>query len=142
MKTIFTLLFSMAMFSTTFAQYGGQNGQWNKDKNNDVYASNDNRGFDHHDNGGYGPYNKGGYGSYVFTPRERDMEIAQINREFDCKIQSVKNKPFMAWYQKKRLINNLEAERDFEVSEVIRKFKSPRNKFGDFGYGRRDKKHW
>ena len=131
MKTIFTLLFSMAMFSTTFAQYG-QNGQWNKDKHDDIYVSN-NKGYDH---------DKGGYGSYVFTPRERDMEIAKINREFDYKIQLVKNKPFVAWFQKKRQISNLEAQRDFEVSEVVRKFRSPKNKFGDFGYGRKDKKNW
>jgi hypothetical protein len=80
MKTIFTLLFTMAMFSTTFAQYG-QRGQ--RDRDNDVYASNDNRGYDHHDKG---------YGGYVFTPRERDMQIAQINRDYDYRMQCVKNK--------------------------------------------------
>jgi hypothetical protein len=130
MKTIFTLLFSMAMFSTTFAQYG-QNGQRDRNKDNDVYTSNDNRGYDHHDRN---------YGGYTFTPRERDMQIAQINREYDYKMQSVKNKPFMGWFQKKRIINNLEAQRDEEIAQVIQKFRSPKNKFDD--YDRRDRKRW
>ncbi|MBL0201429.1 MAG: hypothetical protein IPP81_15210 [Chitinophagaceae bacterium] len=130
MKTIFTLLFSMAMFSTTFAQYG-QNGQRDRGKDNDVYASNDNRGYDRHDKN---------YGGYVFTPRERDMQITQINREYDYKMQSVKNKPYMGWFQKKRLINNLEAQRDEEIAQVIRKFRSPKNMFGDFRG--KDRKKW
>lgn len=128
MKTIFTLLFTMAMFSTTFAQYG-QKGP--RDKDIDVYVSVDNKDFRHHDKN---------YGGYVFTPRERDMQIAQINREYNFKIQSVKNKHFISWYQKKRMINNLEAEREQEIAQVIRKFKSPKNQFGDFG--RKDKKRW
>ena len=132
MKTIFTLLFSMAMFSTTFAQYG-QNGQRDRDRDrdNDVYVFNDNRGYDHHDKG---------YGGYVFTPRERDMQISQINREYQYRIQSVQNKPFMGWYQKKCLINNLEFQRDEEIGQVIRKFRSPKNRFDD--YGRKDRKRW
>jgi hypothetical protein len=120
----------MAMFSTTFAQYG-QNGQRNRGKDNDVYASNDNRGYNRHDNS---------YGGYMFTPRERDMQIYQINREYEYRIQSVQNKPYMGWYQKKRLINNLEFQREEEISQVIRKFRSPKNKFED--YGRKDRKRW
>lgn len=127
MKTIFTLLFSMTMFSTTFAQYG-QKGQ--RDKQNDVYVSVD-KDFGHDKF----------YGSYIFTPRERDMEIAKINRDFDFKIQSVKNKPFMGWFQKKRIINNLEEQHDAEIAQVIRKFRSPKNKFGDYGYTKKDRKN-
>lgn len=130
MKTIFTLLFSMAIFSTTFAQYG-QNGQRDRDRDNDVYVSNDNRGYDRHDKG---------YGGYMFTPRERDMKITQIHREYQYRIQSVQNKSFMGWYQKRRLINNLEFQRDEEIGQVIRKFRSPKNRFDD--YGRKDRKRW
>jgi len=141
MKTIFTLLFTMAMFSTTLAQYG-QKGQRDRDRDNDndVYVPVDNRGHDPYIKGGYDHHNKGGNGSYFFTPRERDMQIALIDREYGYRIQSVKNKAFMSWYQKKRIINNLEAERDDEIARVIHKFRSPRNKFGD--YGRRDRKNW
>lgn len=129
MKKIFTLLFATAMLSTAFAQYG-QKGQGNK--GNDVYASNDNRGFD--------KYDKGSYGAYIFTAREKDMEIARINREYDYKIRSVRAKLFISWFHKKRLINNLELQRDNEIHEVMHKFNSPKNKFGD--YGHKDKKRW
>ncbi|MFZ1304237.1 MAG: hypothetical protein WAR80_00275 [Ferruginibacter sp.] len=130
MKTIFTLLVTMAMFGTTFAQYGPQ-GQRDRGKDDDVYASRDYRGNDRHGNG---------YGGYVFTPRERDMQITQINREYEFRIRSVMNKPFMGRFQKSRLINNLEAQRNEEIARVIGKFRSPKNKFGDFG--KRDRKQW
>lgn len=127
MKKIFTLLFSTALLSTAFAQYGQKNGQgWDKDK--DVYASNDNRGHGHDK-----------YGSYYFTPRERDMQIAQINREYDYKIRSVKNQYFMSWHQKKRQISILENRRDNEISDVYAKFKDRRNQFGD---GYKNKGRW
>lgn len=138
MKTIFTLLLSMVMFTAAFAQYG-PNGKWNKDKSDDAYGSNDNRGYDPYSKGAY-DHHKGGYGSYFFTPRERDIEIDRINREYRYRIESVRNKPFMGWFQKKRIINNLEAERDEQIARVIYKFRSPRNKCGT--YERRDRKDW
>jgi hypothetical protein len=134
MKKIFTLLFTTAMLSTAFAQYG-QNDQRDRSRDNDVYASNNNRGNDHYDKS-YGR----GYGTYVFTAREKNMQLEQIYSEYNYKIQSVKNKPFMAWYQKKRLINGLEAQRDAEICQVNDKFNSPKNQFGD--YRRRDQKRW
>jgi hypothetical protein len=138
MKKIFTLLFSTAMLSTAFAQYG-QNKRDN-DKSNDVYVATSNPGYDKHDN----DFDKNGKGfdrgTYVFTAKEKDMQIAQINREYAYKIQAVKNKFMISWFQKKRMINNLEAQRDEEISQVIWKFKSPKNKFGD--YGRKNDKHW
>ena len=131
MKKIFTLLvLSTAMLSTAFAQYG------QRDRSTDVYVS-----IDKHDNGFGKDFDKGyGRGSYIFTAREKDMAIAQINREFAYKIQSVRNRFGMSWFQKKRMINNLEEQRDAEISLVMRKFHSPKNKFGD--YGRRNGKRW
>lgn len=130
MKKIFTLLFATAMLSTAFAQYG-QKGQKGNTKANDVYASNNNPGYDKHDKD---------YGGYIFTAKEKDMQIAQINREYNKKIQAVKSKLFMNWFQKSRQIKNLEAQRDNEVQQVMYKFNSPKNQFGD--YGRKDKKRW
>lgn len=130
MKKIFTLLFATIMLGTAFAQYG-QKDQRDRSNNNDVYAANNNWGNDH--------YGKG-YGTYVFTAREKNMQVAQINREYDYRIQSVKNKPFMAWFQKKRQINDLELQRDAEIRQVMAKFNSPKNKFGDYGHD--DRKRW
>jgi hypothetical protein len=128
MKKIFTLLFATVMLGTAFAQYGqkGQRGQNNED---DVYVSNNDHGYD-----------RDFRGAYVFTPRERDMQIARINRNFDMKIHAVKNKPYMGMFQKNRLIRNLEVQRDSEIQQVIHTFRSPKNKFGD--QVRRDKKRW
>jgi hypothetical protein len=139
MKKIFTLLFATAMLSTAFAQYG-QKDQRDRTKENDVYVSNDNRGYDKNDND-FDRYDKGyGRGAYIFTAREKNMQIAQINREYDYKIQSVRSRFGIGWYQKKRIINNLEEQRENEIRQVMFKFNSPKNKFGD--YGRRDKKRW
>lgn len=128
MKKIFTLLISTAMLSTAFAQYGQQN----RTRDNDVYASNDNHGYDKHDNDFRG--------RYIFTPRERDMQLSQINREYSYKIQAVKNKPYMGWFQKKRIINNLEEQRDGEIRAVVFRFNDKRNQFGD--RYKKDNKRW
>lgn len=139
MKKIFTLLVSTAMLGTAFAQYG-QRDQKDNGRDDQVYASNSNRDNDRHDN----VYGKDGRvyerGRYVFTLREKNMQIEQIFREYNYRIQSVKNKPFMGWFQKKRLIDNLEAQRDAEICQVNERFNSPRNLFGD--YGRHDRRRW
>jgi hypothetical protein len=122
MKKIFTLLFSTAMLSTAFAQYS-KNDQRNRSTESDVYVSNDNRGNNKHDHG----YKNG----YYFTSRERDMQIAQINRVYEYRIQAVKNRYFMNWRQKKHMIMNLEAQRDNEIHEVMKKYNDRRNQFGD-----------
>jgi len=139
MKKIFTLFVSSVMLSTAFAQYGERD-QRDRGRDDQVYASNSNRDNDRYENN-YGK-DRRGYerGTYVFTLRERNMQIEQIYREYNYKIQSVKNKPFMGWFQKKRLISNLEAQRDAEICQVNDRFNSPRNHFGD--YGRNDKKRW
>lgn len=123
MKRIFTLIFATALAGTTFAQYG----QRDHDRNDDVYAAS-NRGNDRHDRG---------YGTYVFTAREKNMQIEQLYRDYNYRIQSVKNKPFMGWFQKKRIISNLETQRDAEICQVNERFNSPRNLFN--GYGRNDR---
>ena len=130
MKTIFTLFFATAMLSTAFAQYGQNDRNHGNDKN--VYANNGNYGHDSRD--------KDFRGGYSFSPRERDMQLNQINQRYAYKIQDVKTKPFMSWFHKKRLINNLEAQRDADIRDVYQKFNSPKNQFGDFG--RNDKKRW
>jgi hypothetical protein len=139
MKKIFTLLFTTAMLSTAFAQYG-QKDQRERGRDDDVYASNTNRDNSRYDNN-YGK-DRRGYerGTYVFTFREKNMQIEQIYREYNYRIQSVKNKPFMGWFQKKRLIDNLEAQREAEICQVNDKFNSPRNQFGN--YGRNERRRW
>lgn len=129
MKKIITLLFASAMFASAFAQYGS-NKDWDKNNNDESYAKD---GKDKHDEDRF----KSGY---YFTPREREMEIARINREYDYKIQSVRNKFFMSWYQKKRQIEFLKDQRDREIRRVYARFNDRRNKYHK--HDRRDKKDW
>lgn len=130
MKKIITLLFASAMLTSTFAQYDTDN-NWDKNNKDDGYA----KGGKHKQDDDY-RYR----GSYYFTPRERDMEITRINREYDYKIQSVKNKFFMSWYQKKRQIEFLKEQRDREMHRVYAKFNDRRNKYHK--HDRWDKKDW
>lgn len=131
MKKIFTLLVSTALLSTVaFAQYG------QRDRHDDVVVV-----YGNHYEKDFGRDGRGfGRGAYIFTAKERDIAIYQINREFSYRIQNVKNKFGMSWFHKKRLINNLEDERDAEIAEVWRKFNSKKNKFGDMG--RRNGNRW
>lgn len=137
MKKIFTLIFSIALLSTAFAQFT-QKGQRENGSGNDVYASNDGRGYDKYDNR-YDKPRHGNHGWYVFTPRERDLEIAGIHRKFDYRIRETKYNMFTGMFHKSRQIRFLEEKRDQEISAVIYKFKSPKNKFGDFGKARHGK---
>ena len=76
----------------------------------------------------------------ILAQREKDMQISQINIDYAYKIQTVKTKPFMSWFHKSRLINNLQEQRDYEIKGVYQKFNSPKNQFGD--YRKNDKKRW
>jgi hypothetical protein len=127
MKKIITLLFGMAMLTSVFAQFDQQDMY----QNNKNVAAND---FRKHDK------DNDRYGRYYFTPKERDFQIAQIKREYDYKIQAVKNKHFMGWYQKKRQIDFLQDQREKEIRMVWAKFNDRRNKFGD--HDRRDRRNW
>jgi hypothetical protein len=130
MKKMFTLLFSLAMLTSAFAQYDPKD-DWNRNKG-DGYSKDDKHRHDNHDD----RFN----GGFYFSPRERDMQIEQINREYDYKIQSVKNKYFMSWYQKKRQIEFLKDQRDKEIRMVYARFNDRRNKYND--RDRRDRRNW
>lgn len=130
MRKIITLLFVSAMLTSAFAQYDPKN-KWNKNNKDDSYSKD-------------GKYDEGDdyryKNSYYFTPRERDMEISRINREYDYRIQSVKNKYFMNWYQKKRQIEFLKDQREREIRRVYARFNDRRNKY--HMHTRWDKKDW
>lgn len=121
MKKIFTLLFATAMLGTAFAQYG-QRGKQNRGptKSNDIFVA----------NAGYNNHHTDFRGYYMFTEREKNMQIAHINRIFDQKVREVRGRLFMNWLQKTRIINRIENQRDQEIRQVVFKFNSPMNKFG------------
>ena len=114
MKKLFTLLLAVGFLTAMNAQTGSrdnrdnrnsqQNGQWGNDSRNDVGINNgqyDNN--DHYDNN---------FGSYNGNIK---MQIAQVNRKYDFKIQQVKNDRFIRRSEKMRVIRSLEAQRQQEI---------------------------
>lgn len=140
MKKIFTFLASVTMAASAFAQYdgGNQRNQGPNRTNDVVYNDNmykkDNDNMYKKDNGRFDD-------RYTFSKREMEMKIAQINREYDYKIQSVKNRFFMHRFKKEQLIYKLECEKRDEIKAVYAKFNDRRNRFDD--HDKFDKrKHW
>ena len=113
MKKIFTLLIAVGFITAINAQTGSrdrdsrdsrdQQTDQRGNKSNDVVV-NDGR-YDNDDR-----YNN--VGSYNGNIK---MQIAQVNRKYDFKIQKVKNDYFMRRNEKMRVIRSLEAQRQQEI---------------------------
>src|SRR4051812_41034884 len=117
MKKILTLLLAACAFVSLHAQsreetrrviLGGDKGN-----NNGTYGGN---GRDvilgGGNNGGqYPTYPNGTYPNGSYPSNDRQYQIDQINRDYDYKIQSVRNNPYLNNRDKDRQIRQLEKER-------------------------------
>jgi hypothetical protein len=128
MKKIFTLLVSVGVLSSVaFAQPGaGKKNDRDNRYANSHNSKRDDRGFDNRKKDAF----------YFFTPRERDMQIASINREYDYKLNAVRKKFYLFPGEKKKALRNLELQRKSEISWVVNKYNDPRNKGDDRSIGR------
>ena len=112
MKKIFTLLVAVGFITAINAQTGSRSRdnrdtrdqQTDQRGNNRDVVVNDGR-YDNDDR-----YNNAG--SYNGNIK---MQIAQVNRKYDFKIQKVKNDYFMRRNEKTRVIRSLEAQRQQEI---------------------------
>ena len=112
MKKIFTLLVAVGFITAINAQTGSRDRdnrdtrdqQTDQRGNNRDVVVNDGR-YDNDDR-----YNN--TGSYNGNIR---MQVAQVNRKYDFKIQKVKNDRFMRRNEKMRVIRSLEAQRQQEI---------------------------
>ena len=127
MKKAITLLLSVALVSSALAQY--DNDQQRGRDNDYGYSKPHDRDYGH----------RGGK-FYYFTARERDIQIAQINREYGYKMQAVRNKFFMNRRHKERQLAMLEQERSQEIRLVWLKFNDRMNR-GD-GWDRKNDHKW
>lgn len=116
MKKIITLAFCIGVFTTSFAQYN--HGDYN-DNLNDRNATTFERGYGTHRNS--------------FSERERNFEIARINREFKMKVYSIRHNHFMRHHQKKLAIRSAEYERASQIQMVNSRFYNQSH----YGYERR-----
>jgi len=114
MKKLFTLLLAVGFLTAINAQTGSrdnrdnrnsqQNGQWGNDSRDDVGINNG-----RYDNNNQYDNNFGSYNGNI------KMQIAQVNRKYDFKIQQVKYDRFMRRSEKMRVIRSLEAQRQQEI---------------------------
>lgn len=112
MKRIFTLLVAVGLVTLAQAQPGQRNGN-QRDVVKVVVTDNDR-------------YDRDGYGSDFGNERRMKMKIAEINREYDFKIQKVRNNFFHSRWEKQRMISQLENQREREIRLVYAKFKNNR----------------
>ena len=127
MKKTITLLAIAALITTaSFAQNNHQRDN-NYDQRDNNYGNNRDREIAANNsrerNGNYG-YEKG---SSNFTTREKNIQIASINSDYDRRIESVRNKFFMPRPKKERLIYSLEMQRDAEIRSVLSKYNNSGN---------------
>ena len=125
MKKTILLLATVLLVGTSFAQYG------NKQQGNNDYAYNKGRDDKFHK-----PVVK----TYFFTAKERDIQIAQINKDYDKQIKTIKMKFFMNRAAKQRQVQMLEQKRDKEISLIWMKYNDKDNR-GD-GRGGRGNGKW
>ena len=114
MKKLFTLLFAVGFLTAINAQTGSrdnrdnrnsqQNDQWGKDSRDDVGINNG-----RYDNNKQYDNNFGSYNGNI------KMQIAQINRKYDFKIDRVRDNRFMKRNEKMRMIRSLETQRQQEI---------------------------
>ena len=135
MKKTCTLLAAIVLITTAaVAQNKHHDNDYGNGNPQDVAVNdNHNRGRGYDDRG-----------SRYFTEREREMRIAEINREYNKRIQSVRNKFFMSRYQKERIINSLQFQREKEIRSVIAKFTQREYRYDkrDRRYDDNDKRNW
>ncbi len=116
MKKIFTLLFSVGAFATSFAQAGHQTDYKRNDQYVAAKSNNDYKKFDNHRD----------Y-IYTFSAKEKDMEIAKINNDFNFKVKSIISNRRIKKYEKKLLIQKAQSEKEQQIQTVNLKFNSKFN---------------
>ena len=114
MKKIFTLLVAVGFITAINAQTGSRDrdNRDTRDQQTDQRVNNNSKDVNVSD----GRYdnddrynNTGSYNGNI------KMQIAQVNRKYDFKIQKVKNDHFMRRNEKMRVIRSLEAQRQQEI---------------------------
>jgi hypothetical protein len=157
MKKIFTLLFAAGMITMVQAQPGTRDNRPGDRRDIPTVDQRDDKNFDQRDRDvvvvtNHNPWdnnddrfgnNDNQYGNSKFgNERRMRMQIAQINREFDYKIERVRNSFFLSRWEKQRQMRFLEEQRQQEIRKVYFKFKYNRGNndrgYNDRGYNDRD----
>lgn len=132
MKKIITLLLCVGTVATAFSQTNDEEarriilgkrtgspstpgGGTSNDPRDIILGGGDRRVNDGNDT----RYPNGTYGS-------RQQQIDQVNREYDSKIQSIRNNPTLSAAEKERMIRQLEADRARRIRDINRYYDTDR----------------
>jgi hypothetical protein len=90
--------------------------------------------------GNTGSRNPGYPNSGNYPSGSRQAQIAQVNREYNAKIYSIRNNPNLSPAEKERMIRQLESDRARRIREINRQFENGGyNKHGK--NGKKDDEH-
>ena len=130
MKKILTLLIAAGAFVSAQAQIskeearrvilGGGNGGGSNSPtggNRDVILGGGN------DNGNYPTYPNS------YPSGDRQSQVDQVNREYDNKIQSIRNNSYLSYEEKQRAIRQLEKDRQKRIQQI-------NSSYNDSGYNK------
>jgi hypothetical protein len=118
MKKILTLLIAAGAFVSLHAQSREETRRviLGGNKDNGTYGGRDVI-LGGGNNGQYPSYpNNGGYSN------DRQYQIDQVNREYDTKIQSIRNNPYLSNQEKDRSIRQLENDRRRRIDDINRSY--------------------
>jgi len=84
----------------------------------------------------------GGNDSRTYPRSTKDAQINRINREYDAKIQSIRNNRTLSAAEKEKIIRDLERDRAREIREVNKSYEKSRKKDKQFKSNRGKHKGW
>ena len=117
MKKIFTLLLAVGLISMAQAQPGaGKNSRNDRRHNQSTVEKDYDKRY------GDGRDNDRRYNGIMSPVRQRDLAIARVNREYDWKIQKVRNNVYKSRSKKRRQIRFLNDQRQREISRIHYEF--------------------
>jgi hypothetical protein len=120
MKKLFTLMIALGALAVANAQYSHDYPNGGYDNRDVTYGNHNSR-----------PYAMDARNTYVFTPRERDMQIDRINADFDQRIRKVSRSWFAGGREKQFRIQQLDAQRRDEIRMVWERFRASNNVYDD-----------
>lgn len=135
MKNIITLLLSFTLVTAAFAQTETQREEakrvilGEKKSSTSTSTSKESRGVIL---GGDNRTTTGErYPKSYPTSSSREQRIAEINREYDAKIYSIRNNPTLSRSEKDRMIRDLEAERQRKIDAINNSYYSKKKRSDD-----------
>ena len=131
MKRIFTLFIALGLLTAVQAQNGRGDNRDGRQRDQQTERQFDQRDFDN----GYSndQYNKDVRYVKSNPGMERKMakQVAGINREYDFRIQRVKNNFFLSRWEKQRQVRFLQEQRQREIRMVYARFHKNNNRHDD-----------